>query len=74
MGNNTGVIPEFTFNRNGVRIKKCCASCATHEPYDSNGPQRLCTLGKKVVLKDDLCGCWRISTAIDRIRTIGHGL
>lgn len=68
-------VEEFTKNQNGVRIKKCCASCATHEPYDAQGPRRLCTFGRsnKVVDKDDLCGCWRISPAIDIIKVNGRG-
>ena len=64
------IVPEFTKNKNGVTIKKCCASCATHEPYDSEGPRRLCTISQKVVQKDDLCGCWRISNAIDGIQLV----
>lgn len=51
------VVPEYTTNVNGVRIKKCCASCAFKQPLDANGAHRLCTLGggKKVVFKDELC-------------------
>ena len=62
-------VQEFTRNKNHVRIKKCCASCQFHEPYDSNGPHRLCTYGrKKVVLKDELCDHWEISEQIDGIK------
>ena len=67
------IFDEFTLNQNGVKIKKCCASCASHEPYDANGPRRLCTLSKKIVQKDDLCGCWHISIEIDRIKTNSNG-
>ena len=72
-----GVLEEFTMNSNGVRIKKCCASCAHHEPYDSDGPRRLCKKhtmiqdGKespKVVDKSDLCDDWSISETIDKIK------
>ena len=72
-----GVMEEFTMNLNGVKVKKCCASCAHHEPYDSDGPRRLCKKhtmtedGKenpKVVDKSDLCGEWCISDTIDRIK------
>lgn len=68
---------EFTTNSNGVKIKKCCASCAYHEPYDSDGPKRLCKKhtmkedGKekqKVVDKSDLCGDWSISDMINGIK------
>lgn len=67
---DTGIIPEFTINSNGVRIKKCCASCETHAPYDSEGPKRLCTLTKrkKIVRKDDLCNSWTLSNAINKIK------
>lgn len=70
------VVPEYTTNVNGVRIKKCCASCAFKQPLDANGGHRLCTLGggKKVVFKDELCKQWHISTEIDRIRTKGFGV
>lgn len=73
---NTGIIAEFTYNKNGVRIKKCCASCATHEPYDQQGPRRICTYNRcnKVVQKDDLCKHWSINMDIDRIRVNGQGL
>lgn len=68
--NDTGIIPEFTINSNGVRIKKCCASCETHAPFYSEGPRRLCTLThkKKIVRKDDLCGSWTLSNLINKIK------
>lgn len=67
------VIDEFVTNQNGVRIKKCCASCATHKPYDSQGPRRLCTYDQqnKVVRKDDLCSLWSLSEAMNVIRLNG---
>jgi len=72
-----GVLEEFTTNSNGVKIKKCCASCAHHDPYNSDGPKRLCKKhtmienGKeksKVVDKSDLCNDWSISDMIDKIK------
>lgn len=72
-----GIVAEFTVNRNGVRIKKCCASCAHHNPFQSDGPKRLCTLhtttvdGKeipKVVNRSDLCREWGISEMINKIK------
>ena len=72
-----GVFVEFTLNSNGVKIKKCCASCAHHELYDSDGPKRLCKkhtmieAGKekqKVVDKSDLCDDWSISNMINGIK------
>lgn len=72
-----GVIEEFTVNSNGVKIKKCCASCKHHGPHSSDGPQRLCMKhtmlvdGKekpKVVDKSDLCGDWSISDMINVIK------
>ena len=72
-----GVLEEYTKNRNDVKIKKCCASCAHHEPYDSDGPKRSCKKhtmivdGKekpKVVDKSDLCGEWNISDQINAIK------
>lgn len=72
-----GVLEEYTTNSNGVKIKKCCASCAHHELYISDGPKRLCKKhtiiedGKekpKVVDKSDLCGDWIISEMINIIK------
>ena len=72
-----GVLEEFATNSNGVKIKKCCASCAHHDPYNSDGPKRLCkkhttTEGgnekPKVMDKSDLCNDWGISEFIDKIK------
>ena len=70
MSTNTGIIPEFVKNKYGVTIKKCCASCQTHEPYDSEGPRRLCTFGNqnKIVDKSDLCSCWRMSDMMAKVK------
>lgn len=67
-----GVVTEFTTNENGVTIKKCCASCATHEPYDSEGPRRKCTKHDKIVDKSDCCGDWSMSDAINGIKIKRH--
>ena len=73
---DTGIIAEFTTNKNGVRVKKCRASCATHTPYDQEGPRRKCTFDDcgKIVRKDDLCGHWTISDMMDGIKVNGHGV
>ena len=72
-----GVFVEFTTNSNGVKIKKCCASCAHHNPYENDGPKRLrkkhtTTEGgnekPKVMDKSDLCNDWGISEFIDKIK------
>lgn len=72
-----GVIEEFTKNSNGVKIKKCCASCAHHQPHSSDDTKRLCMKhtmlvdGKekpKVVDKSDLCDDWKISDMINGIK------
>lgn len=65
---NIAVIPEFTTNKNGVRIKKCCASCALHDLYDNEWPRRKCKLSGKVVDKSDCCSKWVISDFISNIK------
>ena len=65
---DNGIITEFVDNKNGVNIKKCCASCIYKEPYDAQGPRRLCTKRDKLVDKSDCCGDWLISEAIDKIK------
>lgn len=67
-----GVVTEFTKNVNGVSIKKCCASCATHDPYDSEGPRRKCKKHNKVVDKSDCCNDWCMSDAINRLKIKRH--
>ena len=67
----SGVIDVFVLNQNGVKIKKCCASCAHHEAYDDDGPRRRCIfdpLQNKIVNKIDLCKHWAISDNINRIK------
>ncbi len=70
---NTGVIDVFTTNKNGVRIKQCCASCQTHAPYDSEGPRRLCTIAKrkKIVKKNDLCSAWTMIEMMSKVKING---
>lgn len=63
-----GVIAEFTENKNGVTIKKCCASCKNHEPHDSESRNRKCTKHDKLVDKSDYCGDWCISKQINEIK------
>lgn len=64
-----GVFCDFTQNKNGVTIKKCCASCKHHEPYYHDDDRRKCKLSKKTVDKSECCSCWHISDQIDRIKT-----
>jgi hypothetical protein len=63
-----GVFYDFTKNKNGVTIKKCCASCKHHDSYDIERDQRKCKLSQKIVSKRDCCGCWHISSRIDGIK------
>ena len=63
-----GVFYDFTQNKNGVTIKKCCASCKHHDPYDNEGDRRKCKLSQKIVDKSDCCSCWHISSQIDDIK------
>ena len=65
---NFDVIPEFTTNKNGVKIKKCCVSCALHDLYDFEGPRRKCKPKGKIVDKSDCCSKWVISDFINNIK------
>ena len=66
--NDDGVIPEFTVNKNGVVIKKCCASCEHKEACHSEGDKRKCTRFDTVVNKNDLCKDWSISKQIEGLK------
>ena len=68
-----GLLYEFVRNKKGTLIKKCCASCKHKQPYDAEGPRRLCVVGptvkKKIVNKSYVCRDWEISDEIDQIKT-----
>lgn len=57
---------EQAINKNGVKIKKCCASCE-HKDFDKGG-NRLCMRGNGHVLKDEVCPLWHISEKMDGIK------
>lgn len=58
---------EFVVNSNGVRIKKCCASCE-NKVCTNHTDFRKCTLNGKKVTNDFLCRDWRISGFFDAIK------
>lgn len=62
------IITEYVTNKNGVKIKKCCASCRFKMPHDSEGPRRECTKHEKLVNKKDCCSEWEINEQIDIIK------
>ena len=68
-----GLLYEFVRNKKGTLIKKCCASCKQKQPYDAEGPRRLCvvdpTVKNKIVNKSHVCRDWEISDEIDQIKT-----
>ena len=68
-----GLVCEFVRNSKGTLIKICCASCKHKQPYDPEGPRRLCVVDpdvkNKIVYKDSACADWEISSAIDDIVT-----
>ena len=69
-----GIIIEFVDNKNGVSIKKCCASCQIHDVLDDEGPRRMCLLKKKPVHKGDCCGAWKLSDYMNNIRLHRNGI
>ena len=68
-----GLLYEFVRNKKGTLIKKCCASCKHKQPYDAEGPRRLCVVGptvkNKIMNKSHVCRDWEISDEIDQIKT-----
>ena len=68
-----GLYYEFVRNKKGTLIKKCCASCRHKQPYDAEGPKRLCTQDptqkNKIVNKSHVCRDWEISEEMDQIKT-----
>ena len=68
-----GLFYEFVRNKKGTLIKMCCASCKFKQPYDAEGPRRLCTQdptdGNKIVDKKHVCRDWEISEDMDQIKT-----
>lgn len=68
-----GLFYEFVRNKKGTLIKKCCASCKFKQPYDAEGPRRLCMKDpnekNKIVNKSHVCRDWEISIEMDMIKT-----
>ena len=64
---------NFAFVRNpaGIRIKKCCASCAWKVLIDSL-VNRKCRRWRKKVKPRHCCGCWEMSEALLRLKADGE--
>ena len=62
-GSNFG----FVMNPAGIRIKKCCASCAWKVLIDSL-VNRKCRRWRKKVKPRHCCGCWEMSEALLRLK------
>ena len=60
---------EYVTNSKGVRIKKCCASCAFKNPSRRLG-KRLCTKHGLEVNPCDRCSLWRMRGTL---RKLGSG-
>ena len=62
-GSNFG----FVMNPAGIRIKKCCASCAWKVLIDSL-VNRKCRRWRKKVKPRHCCGCWEMSEALIELK------
>lgn len=58
---------EFAKNKNGVRIKKCCASCQ-FMAYGKGNEERICCMGEGSVPKNWCCEDWTISPVKNNIK------
>lgn len=59
-------------NRHGIRVKKCCASCA-HKELTRAVTVRFCRTHQRNVLPGDCCGMWRISSLLEDVgRDLGR--
>ena len=57
---------EYVVNPYGLRIKKCCASCALKMTTD-NLHHRKCTRKKKKVRPTDCCRQWKLSHCLEQL-------
>ena len=57
---------EYVVNPYGLRIKKCCASCALKMTTD-NLHHRKCTRKKKKVRPGDCCRQWKLSHCLEQL-------
>lgn len=58
---------QFVVNAEGVRIKKCCASCKFKKCTNDND-HRKCTLNGKKVTNDFLCLDWKIGDFFEHLK------
>lgn len=56
---------SYKWNRYGIRIKKCCASCRYKE-YNENGT-RICTKKQMTVKTLFKCRSWKMSEALNKV-------
>ena len=57
---------NFIVNDFGLRIKKCCASCAFKELEGTLTPIRQCTLTEEEVEAKHLCPMWELREALKK--------
>lgn len=71
-GRNSPDGSDFDFVRNpyGIRIKKCCASCAWKVLTESL-TTRKCRRWRKRVKPRHCCRCWKMSEALLRLKADG---
>lgn len=66
-----GVSEYFYFNKHGIRIKECCASCM-HKRIDRG--LRLCVKGEGAVPPSYLCPLWEMDESLDNAGCGGGGI
>ena len=59
-------------NRHGIRVKKCCASCA-HKELTRAVTVRYCCAQQRNMKPDDCCAMWQMSRLLENVgRDLGR--
>lgn len=67
------VYKEFTTNKYGVKIVKCCASCQHCEADKLRDDLRICMGGHGNHANNYLCDDWSMNSKIDELKISGDG-
>ena len=59
-------VAEFVRNRNGIRVKKCCLSCA-HKCLTRAQTTRRCEISGENVSRYHVCPLWEMSRMLERV-------
>ena len=61
-----GIQIMYEYNQHGIRVRRCCRSCA-YKAMTRALSLRRCTKRRKDVSPDGVCRCWTMSEQLKRV-------